>query len=110
MEQHHKHCVPLIHRVGVTEALQFLLHRLRCDNWYVAAQREHLFVFHLTEANRKRYAVCFECTTPVDKAVYHGSRASSLSILPLDDEPELSAAALSEIRGGLSELALHLHG
>ncbi len=109
MEQHHKVAVPLAHRVGVTEVLQYLVHHLHCNSWYVAAHREHLFVFHLTDGDRKRFAACIECTAPVDKGIYHGSTASSVSVLALGDEPELSAEELSELRLGLTELALHVH-
>lgn len=109
MEQHHKAAVPLAHRVGVTEVLQYLLHRLQCDSWYVAAHREHVFVFHLTSGEHKRFAVCVECTAPVDKGIYHGSTASSLSVLALGDEPEISAGDLQEIQAALTDLALHAH-
>lgn len=109
MEQHHKVTVPLGHRLDVTEATHYLLHHLGCDSWYVACHREHLYVLHLTRGNVKSYAVCFECTNPVDKAVYHGSQASSLSILPLGAEHNLSEEAVQGLKGGLLELACAPH-
>ncbi len=109
MEQHHKVAVPLVHRVEVTAVLHYLSHHLHCDGWYVAAHREHLFVFHLTAGEQKRFAVCVECTAPVEKGIYHGSTASSVSVLSLGDEPELSPDELKQIRAGLGSLTLHAH-
>ncbi len=109
MEQHHKVNLPLGHRLDVAEATQHLLHRLGCDSWYVACHREHLYVLHLTKGGMKHYAVCFECTSPVDKGVYHGSQASAVSILPLGQEHDLSPEAVKEIQAELMELAWAPH-
>jgi hypothetical protein len=109
MEQHHKVTVPLGHRVEVTEAIHYLLHRLDCDSWYVACQRQHLYVLHLMKGNLKRYAVCFECTSPVEKGIYHGSHASSISLQPLGAEHDLAEGTIKEIKAGLLELAKAAH-
>jgi len=89
----------------MAEATEYLLARLHCDSWYVAGQREHLFVLHFTRYGQKRFAVCFECTTPADKGIYHGSLVSSVSMLPLGDEPDLPAETIGGIHRGLMELA-----
>jgi hypothetical protein len=91
--------------VDVSEASKYLLHQLDCDDWYVAAQREHLLVVHLSKASVHKYAVCFECTTPVEKAVYHGSKAWSLSILPLGNTGPLPGEKAGMIRAGLGNLS-----
>lgn len=109
MEEHHKVTMPLGHRVDVAEALHYLVPRLGCDGWYVASQREHLFVIHLTLSEARRYAVSLECTTPVEKGIYHGSLASSISVLPLGEEHDLTPEAAQEIKSGLLALAWHAH-
>jgi hypothetical protein len=109
MEQHHKVTVPMGHRVDVAEATRYLLHRLNCDSWYVACHREHLYVLHLTKGNTKRYAVCFECTAPVDKGICHRSLASSISILPLGAEHDLAGEVAQQLKTGLLGLAAGVH-
>ena len=104
MEAHHKAAVPLRHRVGVTPAIDFLVHRLACDNWYVACHREHLFVIHLTRGGLRRFAACCECTSPAEKGITHESQLTSVSIVPLGEEPDLSPVAQRELGEGLSEL------
>jgi hypothetical protein len=91
------------------DATRFLAHHLDCDSWYVACQHEHLFVLHLTQGGRKRFALSLECTAPVDKGIYHGSIVSSVSILPLAGEPDLSAEQIAQIKRGLIELAWGVH-
>ena len=67
MDHAHKVDVPLAHTVDVSEATKCLLHQLDCDDWYVACHHEHLFVFHLTQGAVDRYAVSYQCTSPVEK-------------------------------------------
>jgi hypothetical protein len=105
MQQHHKVTVPLGHRISLASATRFLLHYFDCDSWYVAAQRDHLFVLHLTRGNVKRYAVCLECTKPVDKAIYHDALVSSVSVLPLGSQHDLLAKEIGDMKSGLLELA-----
>jgi hypothetical protein len=59
----------------VNKATTLLLHQLDCDHWYVACHHENLFVYHLTKGAEDRDAVSFQCTPPVEKGIYHGSRA-----------------------------------
>ncbi len=92
------------HRIEVGEAARYLLAALQCDEWHVACQHDHLLVIQLSQQGRHKYAVRFECSSPVDKGIYHGRRAWSLSILPLHDADELPAAKLNEIRAGLADL------
>ena len=105
MEHEHKIEISLPHHVDVSEAAKYLLHQLDCDDWYVAAQREHLLVVHLSKESVHKYAVCFECTAPVEKAVYHGSKAWSLSILPLKDAEQLTHDKISAIKAGLGKVS-----
>jgi hypothetical protein len=104
MDHTHKVDVPLAHRVDVSEATKYLLHQLHCDDWYVACHHDHLFVFRLTQGRVDRYAVCYQCTSPVEKGIYHGSKAWSMSIVPLRGEANLPEDTLREIKARLAEL------
>ncbi|MGO8927071.1 MAG: hypothetical protein ACLQU3_09310 [Limisphaerales bacterium] len=104
MNHTYKVDVLLAHEVDVSKATRFLLHQLDCDDWYVACHQESLFVYHLTKGATDRYAVSFQCTPPVEKGIYHGSRAWSLSIIPLHGGEALPEAKENEIKGGLAEL------
>jgi hypothetical protein len=104
MDHEHKVDIMLPHPVDVSEATKYLLHQLDCDEWYVACHHEHLFVLHLTQAAVDRYAVRFECTSPVEKGIYHGSKAWSMSIIPLRGEDNLQEERVKEIRARLAEL------
>jgi len=104
MDHAHKTDVQLVHLVDVNHAVQFLLPKLDCDSWYVVCHHEHQFVFHLTKKGADRFAVSFECTPPVDKAIYHGSKAWELSIIPLHGEGSLQEDAVEEIKAGLAVL------
>ena len=104
MEHAHKVDVRLVHQVEVSKATQFLLHQLECDNWYVACHHEHLFVYHFTKLGVDRYAACFECTPPMEKGIYHGSKAWSLSLIPLRDAEIPGDKQLAQIRAGLAQL------
>jgi hypothetical protein len=105
MDHTHKVEVQLVHPVDVGQATQYLLHHLGCDDWFVACQHEHQFIARLTKGEVARYAVSFECTPPVEKAIYHGSKTRLLSIIPLHPEDELRDDAVREVRAGLAGLA-----
>ncbi len=104
MEHAHKVDVPLAHRVELDEATKYLLYKLDCDSWYVACHHEHLFVLHLTKGEVDQYAARFECNPPVEKGVFHTSRAWSLSIVPLAGQENLSQSAVKELRTALAAL------
>jgi hypothetical protein len=91
------------HRIEVSEAAKYLLAALACDEWFVACHHDHLLVIQLSQHGRHKYAVRFECTAPVDKAIYHGSKAWSISILPLGAQ-DLPSFKLEEIKAGLANL------
>lgn len=97
MEHAHKVDVPLSHHVDVDRATHFLLRELDCDSWYVACHQEHRFVFRLSHQGEDRYALCFECTPPVDKGIYHGSKAWALSIIPLRGVEDLTEQMVHRI-------------
>lgn len=105
MEHAHKLDVPLAHHVDVSEALHYLVQELGCDSWYVACHHEHLYVFRLTQGAQDRYAVRVECDDPVEKGVYRGSKAWSLSLSPLHNEADLGFLDLKRLESGLAELA-----
>jgi hypothetical protein len=92
------------HRIEVGEAAKYLLAALDCDEWFVACRHDHLIVIQLSSHGLHKYAVRFECTSPVDKAIYHGSKAWCLSILPLHDTDDLTAGKMTEIKDGLAKL------
>lgn len=104
MEYTHKVEVPLAHELDMSEATAFLLHQLDCDNWYVACHQEHLFVCRLARGGVDRYAVSFQCTPPVEKAIYHGSKTWAFSIIPLHGVEDLPEAKVKEIKTGLAGL------
>lgn len=104
MDHAHRVDVVLAHEVDVSKATKFLLHQMGCDNWYVACHQETQFVYHLTRGTEDRYAVSFQCTAPVAGGIYHGSRAWSLSIIPLHGVVALSEAKEQEIKAGLAAM------
>lgn len=104
MERTHQVEVRLPHRIDVGEAAKYLLSVLDCDDWYVACQREHLLVIQLSQQGKHKYAVRFECSSPVEKAIYHGSKAWSLSVTPLGDAGDLTAAQVAQLKTGLGKL------
>ena len=104
MEHAHKVDVLLAHEVDVSKATGFLLHQLGCDNWYVACHREDLLVYHLSKGAADRYAISFQCTPPVEKGIYHGSRAWSLAIIPLHGVEPLPETEENAIKAGLAAL------
>jgi hypothetical protein len=104
MDHAHKVDVPLAHHVDVSEAINYLVAQLACDNWYVACHHEHLFVVRLTKDTADKFAVRFECTAPVEKGIYHGSKAWSLSINLLHNEASLPEDMVIQLQRGLAEL------
>lgn len=102
-----QHRVPLMsgHRVDVTEAVRYLQQALGCDDWHVACHHEHQFIVHLTHAGARQYAVCFECNPPVEKAIYHGSLASAVFIVPMGDNSDPSLELLNHLKHGLEGLS-----
>ncbi|PYK10380.1 MAG: hypothetical protein DME65_10175 [Verrucomicrobia bacterium] len=68
----------------------------------VACRLDHLLIVQLSRQGRNEYAVRFECTSPVEKVIYHGSKAWSLAIIPLHDQKELSPGKMVERKSGLS--------
>jgi hypothetical protein len=104
MEHARKVEVPLAHHVEVSKAIEVLLHQLGCNHWYVACQREHLFVYHLTRAGADRYAACFQCTPPVEKGIYHGSKAWALSLIPLPPAESFRESEIKQISAVLATI------
>jgi hypothetical protein len=104
MDHPHKLDLQLTRHIDVTEVLHYLLGQLDCDNWYVACHHEHLFVFRLTKDSVDRFAVRVECTAPVEKGVYHDSKAWSLSISPLHSEGEIQPNQAKALQQGLAEI------
>jgi hypothetical protein len=102
MDHAHRVDIPLVRHVEVSQATQFLLQQLGCEGWYVACHHEDLFVFRLTKHGQDRYALSFQCTPPIEKGVYHGSKAWALSIIPLRDEFNLAEDRLQTIRSGVA--------
>ena len=103
MVQGHKIDLRLSHRIDVGEAAKGLLGPLDCDGWHVACQHEHLLVIQFSKGDTHEYAVRFECSAPVEKGIFHGSRAWSLSIIPLRDNAILPAK-MEEIKLVLEQL------
>ena len=104
MDRAHKVDVLLPHEVDVGKATQVLLQQLDCGRWYVACHHEHLLVYHLANGAEDRYAVSFDCTPPVEKGIYRGSRAWALSIIPLHGVGALPVSKENEIKSGLASL------
>lgn len=104
MDQAHKVDVELVQHVDVNAAVNYLLQQLGCDNWYVACHHEHLFVIRLTTGPANRFAVLFEGTSPVEKGIYDGSKAWSLSICPLHNEAGLTGEMVKHLQAGLAAL------
>ncbi len=94
----------LPHRVDVSEIASHLLGPLGCDAWVVVCHHEHLLVLHLSQGDRLRYAVQIECTTPLEKAIFHGSKACALSIIALSEGNTLSPEQIADLKARLSHL------
>ena len=94
----------LPHHLDVSRATQYLLHHLDCDGWHVGCRHDHQMVVQLTRAGVASYGVSYECSPPVEKAVYHGSRAWALTLIPLHGKDNLPAEKVAAIKAGLAEL------
>jgi len=94
----------LTHHLDVSRATQYLVHHLDCDAWHVTCRHEHQMVVQLTRGGSARYGVSYDCSPPVEKAVYHGSRTWALTIIPLHGQDNLPAEKAAEIKAGLAEL------
>lgn len=104
MNHPHAITVDLSHRIDASRAAEYLTHALHCVHWHVVCNHDHNLIVHLSGGEADRFAVSFECTPPVDKAIYHGSRTSHLAIVPLHTEAELSPETVNELRVGLAAL------
>ena len=100
------HCqrveLPLTHLVEVAHVTDLLLQQFRCDNWYVACRHEHQLVIRLTRESAAKYAVCFQCRPEVEKAVYHSSRAWAVSVIPLENQDNLTSEQITALSTRLS--------
>lgn len=104
MERVHKIDVRLQHRVQLSEAVKCLASALDCDDWYVACHHDHLLVVELSQYRLRKYAIRFECTSPVEKAIYHDSKVASLAITPLGEAGDLTVAKVAELKACLATL------
>jgi hypothetical protein len=100
----HHHRIEFLpgHLVDVSQASHRLLQELHCDDWFVASRNEHQCVVRLLRAGVPHYAVSFQCAPCVDKAIFHGSRAWSVSIIPLHGEDVLLPEALHRVKASLT--------
>lgn len=92
------------HHVDVSHASHELARQLGCDGWHVVCQHEHQQVVQFTRDGSARYCVAFDCTPPVEKAVYHGSRAWALTIIPQHGEDNLPSTRVAEVKSALAGL------
>jgi hypothetical protein len=100
----HRVMMSLPHHLEVNRATQYLQHCLDCDGWHVACRHDHQVVVQLTRGGRPAYGVSYECSSAVEKAVYHGSRAWALTLIPLHGQDNLSPEKIAEIKAGLAGL------
>lgn len=94
----------LPHHLDVNLATQFLQHSLDCDGWHVACRHDHQLVVQLTRGGIAVYGISYECSSAVEKAVYHGSRAWALIIIPLHGKDNLPPQKVSALKAGLADL------
>lgn len=94
----------MTHHLDVSRVTQHLVHQLDCDGWHVACRHDHQMVVQLTRGGVAAYGVSYECSPAVEKAIYHGSRAWALTIIPLHGQDNLPAHKVTEIKAGLGEL------
>ncbi len=99
----HHHRIEFLpgHLVDVPQASHRLLQELKCDDWFVASRNDHQCVVRLMRAGVPHYAVSFQCAPCVNKAIFHGSRAWSVSIIPLHGEDALLPEALRRVKASL---------
>lgn len=94
----------LPHHLDVSLATQYLAQQLVCDGWHVGCRHDHQVVVQLTSGGIARYGISYDCSPPIEKAVYHGSRAWSLTIIPLHGRDNLPIDKVTAIKTGLAEL------
>jgi len=94
----------LPHHLDVSRATQHLAQQLDCDGWHVGCRHDHQVVVQLTCGGIAQYGISYDCSPPVEKAVYHGSRAWSLTIIPLHGKDNLPADKIKAIKTGLAGL------
>jgi hypothetical protein len=94
------------HLVEVNAATRCLMEQLGCDDWFVACRSEHLVVVRLLRGGVSHYAVSFRCTPSVEKAIYHGSRAWGISVIPLCAEDELRGDQVSRAKSALAGIGV----
>ena len=88
----------------MSRAAQYLTQQLGCDSWHVECRHDHQLVAQLTSNGIARYGVSFDCTPPVEKAVYHGSRTWALTIIPLHGRENVPPDKVTGIKAGLGQL------
>ena len=59
---------------------------------------------HLSKGGVDRYAVCFDCSPPVEKGVYHRSLAWSVALVPLRGQEDIPEETVTSIKAGLAGL------
>lgn len=96
--------VSLRNHVEVSLATQYLVHALACDDWFVACRHDHQVVVRLMREGTGRFAIAYDCSPPVEKAVCHGSRAWRMTVIPLSDEDNVSEEMVAELEAGLARL------
>ena len=62
-------------------------------------------MYRLARGGVDCYAVSFQCTPPVEKAIYHAGKTWAFSIIPLNGVEDLPEAKLKEIKAGLAGLS-----
>jgi hypothetical protein len=100
----HRVTLTLDHHLDVSLVTSFLVHQLGCDGWHVASRHDHQLVVQLTRGGVARYCLAYDCSPPIEKAVYHGSRAWALAIIPVHGEADLAENRVAEIKSGLAGL------
>ena len=104
MDTRHKTDVTLPHHIDLNQATLYLVHHLDCDEWHVVSHPEHEMIVQMAKGTAPKFIVRYECTPPVEKAIYHGSRAFALSIIPVHAEDNLHPDKVAELKTGLAGL------
>jgi hypothetical protein len=58
---------------------------------------------HLSKAGIDKFAVCFDCSPPVEKGIYHGSLAWYIGIVPLHGQEDIPEDTVTRIKGIFGE-------
>ena len=96
--------ISLPHHLDVALATRCLLPHLNCDDWHVTCRHEHQMVVQLTRGSGVKFGISFDCSPPVEKAVYHGSRAWALTVIPLHGQDNLTAVTIAAIKAALGQV------